>query len=342
MKTQRTPAEVKQIDMLIRSEDSFINCFRHDWTKNVIEDLRNRLYGRIPRNFLLNIKGLVGTPTGIFKSTMGLQLAFLLDPFFNIRQRVAFSVNEILDKIRNYTEYSFCNRCLMEFQKTYRGTYELDNINQDIKCDNCDNLSDKRVLLTKLIFFLDEQSKTLKMGGLMRLANIVDTARQRQICFITCGVEAYDFNFTTYELRRIQESNDNYLPKKIVRYGVYDPERNFYYGYFKWNITPLTNKMWLSIWKEYSAMKTDFQRVAMSGQIQQMDFESYAEEVMQNKDFPKCFRLTGTGKRVFQTSIAKALIFKEYPDMTRDEREMILSNMKMILQENNEEDDLDN
>jgi len=300
-----------------------------------MDDLQYRLNGKIPRNFLLNIKGLIGTPTGIFKSTMGLQIAFALDPNFNLKQRVAFSVNQLLDKIKENTEYNLCGLCCFNFTKGYKGTYETIDLKKEIKCDNCDNVATNTILLTKLIFFLDEQTQTLKTGGMIRLANIVDTVRQRQICFITCGVEAYDFHFITYELRRVQESDDDYLPAKQVRYVVFDPERDLYYGYYRWDITPLTNPKWKEIWSEYSTMKSEFQRIAMSGQISQMDFDDYATEVINSEDFSQCFRMTQAGRKTFQPSIAKMMVFKFYPDFTRDEREMVLSCIKVILAQNN-------
>ena len=318
---------------MLMKNSTFRNCFERDFTKEVLEDLRYRLFGRIPRNWLINISGLVGVPTGIFKSSMGLQICLSLNPMFNLREHVAFSVNELLDKIKNNSEYSLCNRCYIQFFKSYYGTYETQEVDTAKKCDNCDSISDKNVLLTKIIYFLDEQTKTLRIGGLTRLANIVDTARQRQICFVTCGVESYDMSFCTYHLQRIQESHDDYLPKKLVRYAVYDDQRDLFYGYFKWNITPLSDPRWKRVWDDYSKMKTNFQRVAMSGQIQQMNFEEYAQQVMSDKDFDKCFKETKDGRQIFQSSLAKNLIFKYFPDLTVSERDFILSEMKMMLQD---------
>ena len=319
--------------MMILKNSTFRNVFERDFTNEVMEDLRYRLYGKIPRNWLINISGLVGVPTGIMKSSMGLQICLSINPMFNLKQHVAFSVNELLDKIKNNSEYALCNRCYFQFGKSYYGTYETLDVETANKCDNCDSIANKNVLLTKLIFFLDEQTKTLRIGGLTRLANIVDTARQRQICFVTCGVESYDMNFVTYSLQRVQESHDDYLPKKVVRYAVYDDQRDLYYGYFKWALTPLTDPKWKRVWDDYSKMKTTFQRVAMSGQITQMDFEEYAQVVMSDKDFDKCFKETKDGRQLFQSSIAKNIIFKHYPDNTSSERDFILSQIKMMLQD---------
>lgn len=333
MKVSRTPAENEQITMMIHSTPTFYKVFKQDWTQNVMQDLHYKLYGRIPRNFLINISGLIGSPTGIFKSTMGLQIALTLDPNFTLQQRVAFSINQLLDKVKEHSEYQLCNKCYYDFTKSYKGTWELYPDRTNNQCNNCDNISDNLVLLTKLIFFLDEQTKTLKTGGLTRLQNLVDTCRQRQICFITCGVDQYNMSFTTYSLKRVQESKDRYLPKKRVRYAVYDDERSIYYGYFSWDIFPLTDPFWKSFWTEYSYMKTDFQRIAISQQTQSLDFEEYAEEIINSEDFAKCFRETKEGNRVMVSGNVRNLIFKHFPDLTNQERDMIFSEIKMIMQE---------
>ena len=324
-----------QIQEMLLTDRTFKRAFKQDWTDKVLMDLRYKLYGKIPRNFLVNIKGLIGSQTGIFKSTMGLQIALSLDPLFNLNERVAFSINQLLDKVKRYTEYNLCNACLYKFKHDYNGTYEILQ-EKGKKCDNCDNTSDAIVLLTKMIFFLDEQTRTLKVGGLVRLSNLVDTCRQRQICFITCGVEQYDLNFTTYNLQRIQESHDDYLPKKVVRYGVYDDDRKIFYGYFKWNIIPLSDPYWSSFWEGYSKMKTDFQRIAISQQTQSQKFEDYAEEIMDSEDFVKCFRYTKKGERLMQSSMVRNLIFKRFPDLVENDRENILAEIKFMLY--NEED----
>ena len=108
MKPARSPVEKQQILMTIEKYPSFVNCFTNDWTDIVLKDLFNRMYGKIPRNFLVNISGLIGTPSGIFKSSMGLQIALKLDPTFDLKKRVAFSVNKLLDKLNKNTEYYLC------------------------------------------------------------------------------------------------------------------------------------------------------------------------------------------------------------------------------------------
>lgn len=329
----RTPAEVEQLKMMLKSIPTFRNVFMKDWTDNVITDLKYRLNGKIPRNFVVNISGGVGTPTGIFKSSMGLQIALHIDPTFSLQQRVGFSVNQLLEKLQTYSEYKLCNQCFIKFSKTWLGEFEYytRKDRKDIECDNCPSMAETDVLLRKMVFFLDEQTKTLKQSGLIRLSNIIDTARQRQICFITCGVDQYGTNFTTFNLKRVQETHDNYLPEKKVRYAVYDDNRDIYYGYFDWEITPLSNPKWRAFWKDYSKMKTDFQRVAIAQQIQTVNFEEMAEKVMNNQDFVKCFFMQKNGQNVLRTSLAKTMIIKMYPDITNEEREHVLSEIKMIL-----------
>lgn len=332
MKVQRSPAEAEQIKSIIQFNRSFKNVFKKDWTKIIIDELAYKLYGAIPRNFLINITGLIGVPTGIFKSTLGLQIARTLDPRFNLKERVAFSINELLMKVQKYSEFYMTEKEFLKFRREYSGTYEVVEPDKRVYNNN-DELCTKLVLLTKLLFFLDEQTKTLKHGHFIRLQNLVDTCRQRQICFITCGVEGYEFHISTYELVRIQESHDKYLPKKQVRYGVYDKKRDVYYGYFKWNVIPLTDPSWNKFWHEYSEMKADFQRVAIQQRTQAMDYEGYADMIMEHNDWDKCFRETKEGKEIFLSSMAKALIIKLFPDLTNQEKDTILSEIKFRLSE---------
>jgi hypothetical protein len=317
---------------MLQNDRTFYRVFREDWTQKVMNNLHYLLYGKIPRNFLINIGGCIGSLTGIFKSTLGLQIALSLDPNFNLKQRVAFSINQLLDKVKAYTEYNLCNACFYKFSKDFKGTYEVYDESSH-KCDNCNNMSDRLVLLTKMIFFLDEQTRTLKIGGLVRLQNLVDTCRQRQICFITCGVDQYDMSFTTYHLKRIHESHDDYLPLKRVRFGVYDDARSIFYGYFQWDITPLTDSYWNKFWKEYSKFKTDFQRVAISQQTQAQNYEEYAQEIIDSDDFLKCFKITKKGDKIMQSSLVRNLIVKSFPDLTNEDRENILAEIKLILYE---------
>jgi hypothetical protein len=329
MKLQRTKAEYQQIINLIQEKPSFLKVFSDDWTKIVMDELRNRMFGKIPRNFFVNIGGLIGTPTGIFKSSMGLQIALDLDPTFTLAERVGFSVNDLLDKIKRYSEHHLCNEHFELFKKNYDGTYEEhDSVEL---CQYCGKKADVQVAKTKMIFFLDEQMATLKVGGLTRLKNIVDSCRQRQICFITCGVDRYGMNFSTYSLERVQESDDRYLPLKKVRYAVYDNNRDFYYGYFVWDIIPLTDEKWKKFWNTYSEMKSEFQRVAINQQTQSMNFGDYAKDIMDSVDFIKCFKISREGRKRMDMSMVKTLIFKKYPDLTNDERKMVLQEIKFEL-----------
>jgi hypothetical protein len=341
MRTGRTRSEIVQIQTLLQENPTFYRVFKDDWTQSILEELRNRLYGKIPRNFVINIGGLVGTSTGIFKSTLGLQLVMQLDPTFTLKGRVAFSINALLDLIRNTSEFTLCSKCLADFKQGYKGTYEEIDAQVNEKCNNCENMSEKQVLLTKLIYFLDEQTRTLKTGGMIRLMNLIDTCRQRQICFILCGVNQYNLHFTTYELRRIQESSDDYLPMKQVRYAVYDSERDIYYGYFLWDITPLTDPKWKMVFDEYAKIKTEFQRVAIAQRTQAMGIEQYAEQIINSKEFQKCFKTLNSGRKVLQIAVLRTVINQAFPDVTNSERSDILSEVKMQMLDEDDDDDGD-
>ena len=118
---------------------------------------------------------------------------------------------------------------------------------------------------------------------------------------------------------------------------MYDDERNIYYGFFKWDITPLTEPRWGNFFMEYSKMKTDFQRIAIAQQTQAMNFEEYASEIINSPDFPKTFKTLKDGRQVMQPALVRNIIYQKFPDMTENERTNILSQVKMEMQGDDEE-----
>ena len=92
----------------------------------------------------------------------------------------------------------------------------------------------------------------------------------------------------------------------------------------------MTDYDWNAFWKEYSEMKTEFQRIAISQQIQSMNYEDYAQEVMELEDFVKCFKYTKDGRQIMQSQLVMALITKKYPDLTEREKNLILSEIKFM------------
>ena len=91
---------------LAKTNQSFYDVWKQklDITEYLFSELREIMYGRIPRNFVINIKGNIGRQTGIFKSSMGCQIALDLDPTFNVEERVGFTPNQLLDKIKMYAK----------------------------------------------------------------------------------------------------------------------------------------------------------------------------------------------------------------------------------------------
>ena len=71
-------------------------------TGQILTELDTILNGKIPRNFVIMIKGGIGRQSGIFKSCLGHQLALKLDPTFTYEERVGFTINELTDKIKKY------------------------------------------------------------------------------------------------------------------------------------------------------------------------------------------------------------------------------------------------
>ena len=250
-----------------------------NYTNIIKEELLNILYGKIPRNFIINIKNGIGSPTGVFKSSMGLQLAMELDPTFNINERVAFTPNQLNDLIRN-------------------------------------NAGRKQV------FVLDERIHDLKVSADMRLANIAESCRERQLCIIMIGVSEKFLNISHYHFERFGESNDSYLPNKTVYYVVkkVSEGRKVYRGYITHNITPLSDPTWQTTWEQYMQLKAAHQEMVIQQKVSAFDFETKARELTDSDEFvAECVSSEGTPVK----GKIKNFIYKHFPDITNEERKMI-------------------
>lgn len=98
-------SEIADIRDKLRSSPSFHEYVirkKENSTEIIMKELFNILNGKIPRNFVISIKGGIGRQSGVFKSALGHQLALSLDPTFTFRERVGFTVNEINDKLKEF------------------------------------------------------------------------------------------------------------------------------------------------------------------------------------------------------------------------------------------------
>jgi hypothetical protein len=295
------PTQTEQQDLidLAKTNKSFYEVWKYkiDWTTVLMQELNNILYGRIKRNFTLNIKGLVGRQTGVFKSSFGCQLALTLDPTFNIKERVAFTPNQLLDKIKQYATQ-------------------------------------------RQIFLMDERVHDFKVSAEQRLQNIVESCRERQLCFIMCGVPEQHFTFSDYHLERMGESGDEYLTKtaRVLGEDIPTGQKTIYYlvkkitetkrvyrGYIKWNVMPLEDESWRKFWEEYMVMKRAHQEQAVQQSLTGFNFRQEADRVIHDNRFQSCFDEHG---RLVKAKV-KNLIYELYPDNTAQERQMIQTEVIM-------------
>lgn len=273
-----TPTEIDDIKELSNVNSTLKGALKKDYTDVLFKDLNMRLYGAIPRNWVVNIQGLIGTPTGVFKTSLGIKIAMTLDKSFTPEERMGFTANEVNDKISEYAT-------------------------------------------KKQVFMLDEQVHDLKMSAINRLANIIESCREQQLCFILCGVPKETLTFSSWLLERFDESDDKYLPKKRVRYLVKNPLNNLYRGHIKVDIPPLTNPKWRNIWDRYMIMKTEHQEKVKKQQITGFNFEIHAEDIKKNiKDF-EVMKKDGL-MRLYKQKV-KNYIYKKFPDITNEERHLI-------------------
>lgn len=288
-----TDTEMQDLHDLARANRSFYEVWKskRDLTQSFINELMGILHGKIPRNFVINIKGNIGRLTGIFKTSLGSQLALLLDPSFNVKERVAFTPNELLDKIKQYAT-------------------------------------------RKQIFLLDEQVHDFKMSAEQSLANIIEACRERQLCFILCGVAEQHLTFSDYHLERMGESSDDHINatvkvngedaltgKKTVYYLVRKITENkrTYRGYIKWNIISLEDERWRKYWEEYMVLKRIHEQNAVEQSLTGFNFKKEAQRVIDSEAFRNCYDASG---RLIKAKVAN-LVYEMYPDRTKEEKRMI-------------------
>ena len=284
MEWSHTPAEKADIEDLLRRNHTLIRALQRNWTKILKEDLNYRLNGQIPRNFVVNVRGGIGTPSGVFKSALGLNMARQLDPTFNVEQRVGFTPAEL-------------NRKIKEFGKK------------------------------KQIFFLDEQIHDLKESQMLQLRNIVDSCREKQMCFIMCGIPVTQKTFSSYLLERFDESDDKYLPDKRVRYLIKNAETDEYRGHFIADIPNLNDKTgkptdWGNFWATYMLLKSHHQEKVMQANITSFDFEFHANELLES-GYEQFLTVNAKGAKRLDKGLLAMEVRKLYADFTKTEKDDI-------------------
>jgi len=263
--------------------DSIISAEKNDYTNTLMNELRSIFYSQIPRAFILNVRGRIGRLSGIFKTAMGLQIALSIDDDFSVEERVGFTPDDLLQKV-----------------KATKGRQK--------------------------IFFLDEYINDLKVGALLRMRNVMENCRESQYNFICCGIPEQTITYTDYTLERVGESDDAVLPDKTVYYSVKKNVdwRSFYRGYFKWNIIPLSNAKWKSVWDTYSKMKREHQDNVINSQVSHIDYHSKAEWMLE--------KLKEVGEGLTLSDV-KRYVFVNFPDYTRDDKNFIQQETEILYRE---------
>jgi hypothetical protein len=288
-------SETEKMDIidLAKANTSFYEVWKNkiEISQVILSELRNILYGPIPRNFVVNIKGNIGRQTGVFKTSFGCQLALTLDPTFNVEERMGFTPQQLLAKIKKYAT-------------------------------------------RRQVFVLDERVRDFKLSGEQQLANIIESCRERQLCFVLIGVPEQAMTFSDYHFERLGESGDEYLTneidlngdkvmtgKKTVYYLVrkITESRKLYRGYIRWNITPLTDRKWFTFWTGYMIDKREHQQKAIERTLTGFNFHQEAVHIMKSEDYDKCLDYDA---KLIKGKL-RNIIYMKYPDNTNSERKMI-------------------
>jgi hypothetical protein len=298
LKIHWSVTERQDVYELAQTSQSFyqnVMVKKTDLTKTIKDEMSYMLNGRIPRNFILNVRGLIGNHSGVFKSSLGIQLAMELDPTFNVKERLAFTANDLNDKLKQFAD-------------------------------------------RKQIFVLDETLHDLKQSAEMRLANIAESCREKQICLILIGIPERTITFSTYWLERFGESADEFLPKKTVYYLLRKVQegKKFYRGYIKHNIIQLNNPVWRDIWDEYMIHKSVHQERVIEQQVTAFDFERHAKDLFKKYKNKSNAYMTPKGK--IDKPRVKNIILKEFSDITNQERASIQAEFIAMLEKHNSDD----
>ena len=258
---------------------------------NIIDgEVKNILTGAFPRNFVMNITGLIGRQTGILKSALGIQKAIEYSEKYNLK----FDINKHL---------AFTPTDLSEQVKEY-GRNERD-----------------------IMWVLDERTRTLKHATVNILQNIIESCREKRFCFVLIGVDETQFTISDYRLERLGESDDKYLPNKTVYYVVSKnlDGRRLYRGFYRYNIIPLTDKKWSNFWNNYyMPRKVEYEEKAIIHSLTGIDLGKNASQVIDHPKFDDCFIKGKLNNRYLKT-----IVYEIFQDRTQEERDLILNKVML-------------
>jgi len=98
-------SEKHEIHVLCSVNTSFysniVSNTKKDYTEVFMKEIKNFVYSDYPQNFIINITGGIGRKMGIFKSSLGMQLALEFYPNFNVNTHLAFSYEDLLLLTKN-------------------------------------------------------------------------------------------------------------------------------------------------------------------------------------------------------------------------------------------------
>lgn len=298
MKQEYLPIKLNETERrdlidLARVNRSFYDVWRYriDMTDTIFNELLGILHGKIKRNFCIVIKGGIGSQSGVFKSSLGCQLALALDPTFSVKERVSFTPNELIEKVKTYA--------------TQRQIFLMDERVRDFKMSaelRLANIIDatRERMLSFILIGIPDSRLTFSTYDFERMGESDDSYLNEKINIF--GEEIYTGKKTVF-----------FLAKKVTEF------RKAYRGYFKWNITSLKDAKWRAFWEEYMEKKREHQQRAIESSLTGFNFKREAQNVIDDERFQNCYDPHG---RMIKAKV-KNLVYEMYPDNTAIERKMI-------------------
>lgn len=271
---------------------------RNDCTASFFREVDDITHGMIPRNFILNIRGGIGRKTGIFKSTLGIQMAMKIDPTFNVDERLGMTPNELNEKIKKYADK--------------KQVFVVDEYVIDMK-QSAENR------LRQIAVSCRERELTFILIGAMPRYYVESDYYLERLG------ESSDKYMNKKVFMNIDGKKEMFITgNKTVYYSLckYLENNSYYRGYIKFDITPLTDDVWRGEFEKYMNIKRIHQQKAIDQQLTGFDFKRESINVKNNIKYDLCFV---NGK--LSKPKLKNLIYELYPDITNQERNMIYVEM---------------
>lgn len=156
--------------------------------------------------------------------------------------------------------------------------------------------------------------------------NYTRQLRERGNSFIYIQPDFTDMKNFHYYLRTIHFDE---VTKEVIA-GLQNPMTNGYMGYVRFNLQPYWNN---KLWMDYKAKKKLFVEKVATNMYDKIDLTKIGLGIMDLEDFSKAIQQTKRGIKL-DMGLVKNLVFKNSPNLTISQNNMIAQEIKMLFSDN--------